>query len=216
MAADTNSIDKRTPVTRRRDKDKTIAALKRAARQQLILEGGTGLSIQPILNMAGVSRGALFHHFPTKNHLIAAAFFDLMDDMAERLGALGEALREGSIGRSDFVERVRDAYCSDIFVGSMDIAVKTRAEPELRALVDEGVDDWYVVLAAFWQDTFELPGFGGAEADQHWVMASNLLRGHAFASIYRSTPEIRRAFCASFEEMILAQAVIKPLSPQNG
>ena len=211
MTQTTSSRLQSAPTTRRRDKDRTVATLKRAAREQLILEGGTGLSIQPILRKAGVSRGALFHHFPTKNHLIAAAFADLLDEMEERLRAIGLALRAGEIDLSAFVERVRDAYCSDLFVGSMEIAIKTRAEPGLRALVDETVDKWYVMLTVFWKDTFSLPGCDAAEADQHWVMASTLLRGHALTSIYRASPEGRRAFCASFERMILPDAVISPL-----
>lgn len=194
---------------RRRDKARTVAVLKLAARKQLISHGISGLSIQSILNKAGVSRGALFHHFPTKNHLIAAAFADLLAASADRLQALGKDLRAGRITPDQFVEGVRDVFCSDLFVGSMEIALSNRVEPVLRELVSDAVERWWTSLASFWTDTFDLPGLSPGEADQHWTMASNLLRGHAFTSTYRSLPEMRSEFCASFQRMMLADAVVR-------
>ena len=152
--------------------------------------------------MAGVPRGALFHHVPTKNHLIAPAFADLLEKAADELNRLGMALRAGQITRSAFVEGVRDTYSSDQFVCSMEIA--HRVEPPLRALVNDAVETWWAALSRFWSDTFALPPDVGA--DQHWPMGSNQLRGHAFTSTYRALPEDRAAFCADFERMILAQA----------
>lgn len=195
--------------SRRRDKAKTVAVLKSAAREQLISRGLARLSIQPILDKADVSRGALFHHFRSKNHLIAAAFKDLLEEAARQLHALSEDLRAGRIALGAFVEGVRDVFCSDLFIGSMEIALSNRAEPILRDLVSEAVDDWWAALSSFWTGTFDLPGRSPTEADQHWMMASNLLRGYAFTSTYRSSPDRRSTFCVSFQRMILADAVIR-------
>ena len=64
--------------------------------------------------------------------------------------------------------------------------------------------------APFGTKTFELPGQTETQADQHWVMAANLLRGHAFTTIYRNSDAIQAAFCASFRDMILKDAKLRP------
>lgn len=204
VTVDTLPIKGEDKQTRRRDTARTVSALKRAARERLVSNGIAGLSIQPVLEAAGVSRGALFHHFPTKNHLIAAAFADLLEEAADQLHELGRSLRAGRISRSAFVEGIRDTFCSDLFIGSMEIALAHRVEPALRLLVDEAVETWWDALSRFWTDTFVLPP--EVATQQHWAMASNLLRGHAFTSTYRALPEDRAAFCIAFEAMILADA----------
>ena len=81
-----------------------MALLRATARERLVSKGIFGTSVQPILDRAEMSRGALFHHFPTKNHLIVAAFDDLMRFSATRLRALSAELRTGVITRRAFAE----------------------------------------------------------------------------------------------------------------
>lgn len=197
---------------RGRDKRRTVAILKAAAREQLVSHGVSGTSVQPILERAELSRGALFHHFPTKNHLLAAAYDDLMRFAAARLRALSAELRAGIISREAFAEGLRDIYCSDLFIGSMEIALNQRVEPQMGDLISGSIANWWVELDRFWFETFHLPGVAKEQAAQHWVMAANLLRGHAFTSVYHSSDVIRADFCAAFEEMVLAKAEVIPLT----
>ena len=139
---------------RLRDAKKTMSALKKAAREQLVTKGITGASVQPILDRAGVSRGALFHHFPTKNHLIAAAFDELMRDASVQLRVLSTELRLSIIDLDAFVVGLRAIYCSDVFIGSMEVALSNRVEPVMSQLVQGTIDEWWVVLGAFWNENF--------------------------------------------------------------
>lgn len=198
-----------TTQTRRRDAEATIANLKKATTHQLLAEGLGNLSIKPIIDKANVSRGALFHHFPTKNHLIAAAFADLLEGAADQLYEHARALRGQEISKSDFVANVRSVFCSDMFVGSMEIAIAIRVDEELMGLVEDALDRWWKSLSEFWHTTFELPGTTKEEAMQHWNMASNLLRGHAFSASYQGSPNKAEPFCASFETMMLRDALVR-------
>ncbi|MEM7303565.1 MAG: TetR/AcrR family transcriptional regulator [Pseudomonadota bacterium] len=193
-----------------RDKRATVGALIKAAREQLVSEGITKASVLPILSRAGVSRGALFHHFPTKKHLIAAAFDDLMQTAATQLHVLGIELRLSIIDLETFVDGLREIYCSDVFIGSMEIALNNRVDPAMSGLIENTIENWWIALGRFWNETFELPGQSASSAEQHWVMAANLLRGHAFTTIYRNSDTIRSDFCTSFQEMILKDAKLLP------
>ncbi|MCY6382202.1 TetR/AcrR family transcriptional regulator [Hoeflea prorocentri] len=209
MLGDDDISEGAAPRTRRRNKDLTVAELKAAATRQLVSEGLANLSVKPIIEKAGVSRGALFHHFPTKNHLIAAAFADLLDGAANDLHRLGHELRENRISIDEFVSGVRGVFCSEMFVGSMEIAIGIRVDAGLTELVRDSLEKWWASLARFWVETFDLPTMSKSEADQHWVMASNLLRGHAFSSSYSGSPNLPEPFCEAFKAMILTDAVVR-------
>ena len=196
------------PRAQARNADQMVELLKQAATRQLILNGFAGLSIQRIVSEAGVSKGALFHHFPTKNHLIAAAFGDLLRTFEQELSNLGSQLRKGEIGRTAFVRHVVETFASDMFIGSMEIALAIRVEPDLSELVADSVNSWRAGLNAFWTDTFALD-LPPEEGRTHWAMASNLLRGHAFTSTFGVEPDAREKFILAFEQLILSKAAIK-------
>ncbi|WAL39932.1 TetR family transcriptional regulator [Brevibacterium sp. BRM-1] len=63
-----------------RDRERTRAAIISAA-GRLIAERGSGVSLAAIAAEAGVSKGALTHHFPSRAALHAA----LIEDVGERL-----------------------------------------------------------------------------------------------------------------------------------
>lgn len=212
MSAEIAKSNAQSGPQRRRNKRKTVAVLRKAAREQLVSKGISGTSVQLIIEKAGVSRGALFHHFPTKNHLVAAAFDDLLVEAGADLQRLSVDLRVGRIGLDTFVEGLCEIFCSELFMGSMEIALNNRVEPIMADLIEESVAAWWRVLDAFWRDTFALPEGTKAEEDQHWAMAANLLRGHAFTSVYRASPDITDAFCAAFRRMILDGANVRPVT----
>jgi len=107
-----------------------------------------------------------------------------------------------------------ETFASDLFIGSMEIALAIRVEPDLSELVAEAVERWRHGLNAFWTETFDL----GLPPDQervHWAMASNLLRGHAFTSTFGVQPEAREKFIHGFEDLMLSKAVIEKAAVQD-
>lgn len=193
-----------------RDADRTVALLKEATISQLMSNGFAGLSIKPILDKAGVSSGALFHHFPTKDHLIAAAFEDLLIDAARTLHQIGADLRAGRTSLDEFIVRTSDFISSDLFIGCMEIALGLRAEPALAELVETTVNNWRQSLFEFWNETFELPGYDGEACATHWAMASNTLRGHAFALSFGAAQTAKKHLYRGFRELYLKTAVVRP------
>ena len=68
--------------------------------QELILEQGiAATSIDEILAAASTSKGAFFHHFPSKNHLARA--------LVERYAANDVAFLEEFMGRAEAASRAR-------------------------------------------------------------------------------------------------------------
>ncbi len=198
------------PIRRVRDTERTVALLKKATMDQLIAGGFAGLSVGPIVERAGVSRGALFHHFNSKDHLVAAAFEGLLKDFAKQMHEVGRNLRCGTISLDEFVIQVRDTMASDLFVGCMEISLGIRSEFGLSSMVEKAVADWRASLLDFWDSVFDLPGFDAEDRIVHWEMASNLLRGHAFSSTFGAGSKAKERFYRGFPKLILECAVVKP------
>ncbi len=77
-------------------------ALLAAASELFAEHGYEATSTAEILNRSGVSKGAMYHHFPTKLALFEAVYIGLEDDLIRRLGAEArpgtplQQLRDGS------------------------------------------------------------------------------------------------------------------------
>ncbi len=84
--------------SREEAKQKTRAALIAAARRLFALKGYHGTGTHEIVETAGVTRGALQHHFPRKEDLFLAVFHEVQQDLAvamptEKDREVGEAWR---------------------------------------------------------------------------------------------------------------------------
>src|SRR5918992_3147393 len=75
-----------------RQPEATRAALVSAARALFAERGYTGVGTEEIVQRAGVTRGALYHHFGDKKDLLRAVLHDLARELAE--ASATAALRE--------------------------------------------------------------------------------------------------------------------------
>jgi AcrR family transcriptional regulator len=99
----------------------TRDALIGAARPLFASVGFADASLETIVRNAGVTRGALYHHFADKTELFAAVFERVEAEMAIRMG---EAV--AAAGHSDPVEIMR--LCSGLWLDAC-------AEPEVQRIV---------------------------------------------------------------------------------
>lgn len=72
-------VERRTNEERTRQ---TRALLVSAARQLFETDGYADTRIEDVVQLAGVTRGALYHHFATKQSLFDAVIVDIQDELA--------------------------------------------------------------------------------------------------------------------------------------
>ena len=163
--------------------------LRDATRWELIAGGYAALSIQRILNHAKVSKGALYHHYPSKDHLIAEAFADVLTEMLIHIQQTGALLQAGSLTKRQFLEQMSKLFKADFYIGATEISVGIRTNPVLGDLLKNAIANWRAALLQFWLDTFNLPGRSDKDARAHWTVASNALGGHAFSVSFGGVKE---------------------------
>jgi AcrR family transcriptional regulator len=112
----------------------TRAALVRATVEALVELGYAGTTTQEVQRRAGVSRGALTHHFATKADLVLAAMDELYEEFSR-------SVREAAVGLPEAPdERVRQGidlvwqrFHGPLFVAAMELWTAARTDAELRA-----------------------------------------------------------------------------------
>ena len=90
----------------------TRGRLIEAAREQFGAHGYEGTSLDAILGVAGVKRGALYHHFDSKQELFDAVLDRVVGEMAERVakaaGAASDPVESLRIGCATWLRMALD------------------------------------------------------------------------------------------------------------
>jgi AcrR family transcriptional regulator len=112
----------------------TRSALVRATVDTLVELGYARTTTQEVQSRAGVSRGALTHHFTAKADLVLAAMDHLYEEFSESVRKAAAALPDDPASRIRLgVELIWERFHGPLFVASMELWTAARTDPELRA-----------------------------------------------------------------------------------
>jgi AcrR family transcriptional regulator len=175
--------------TRRRILDAAVASL--------IKQGTAATTTVAVQQRAGVSRGALLHHFPTHAELLAAT----IDELVRRNEAAVHNALAGLLGNLDPVDRatrvLADAFSQPAYLTELELWAVARTDPQLRAALraaerrarrdfDRVVNDLFAPLR-------DRPGCATVV-----MLSSEFVRGFALASVLRSDPARRARLLESW------------------
>ena len=101
--------------------------------------GYTIVTTARVASSAGVSRGAMLHHFPSKTELIQAAVEylhdKLLEDYTARVSKFSNSLK-GAERRRAGLDAYWDHLTGDLFVVYHELCVASRTDPELRSILE--------------------------------------------------------------------------------
>jgi|tagenome__1003787_1003787.scaffolds.fasta_scaffold20883907_2 AcrR family transcriptional regulator len=144
----------------------------------LVERGYANTSTRHIARRAGVTVGALQHHFESKADLMAAALQQLGDRMADDFLAHPPAEGEPLERVAELLDRVWDVHRGPLFEAGAELWVAARTDAELRAAMDAVTRDFAVRVAEgmlhLVPDLVAQPGFA-----EHAMIGLATLRGLA-------------------------------------
>ena len=106
----------------------TRARLLSATLESLHERGYSGTSTQEVCRRAGVSRGTLLHHFPTRTALLVAALDTIL---SERVAGFVDAHQGASMPL--LLRRLWGQWEGPVYAAWLELAVAARTEPALQA-----------------------------------------------------------------------------------
>jgi AcrR family transcriptional regulator len=110
----------------------TRAALLQATIDCLIDVGYAGTTTNEVQQRAGVSRGALTHHFASKAELLLAAMDYLYDDFSASIRDAAATLPSGEERLRPAVRVLWDRFDGPLFLAAMELWIAARTDIELR------------------------------------------------------------------------------------
>ncbi|MGA6167879.1 TetR/AcrR family transcriptional regulator [Amycolatopsis magusensis] len=119
-----------TPRPPQQDRAAATRARVIEAAYACLLEGGyAATTVGAVQQRAGVARGTLLHHFPTRATLMAA----VVDDLADRRISVLDGDLPAESGWDGVVDLVWRDLQSPAFAAALELWVASRTDPELRA-----------------------------------------------------------------------------------
>jgi AcrR family transcriptional regulator len=121
--------------TQQQRRDETRGALLDAAIESLIEVGFSRTTTLEVQRRAGVSRGALLHHFPSKATLLVAAIDHLATMRAAELASLAAKLPGGQARTDAVLELLWESFSGRFFHVAMELRTAARTDAELRPVL---------------------------------------------------------------------------------
>lgn len=108
--------------------------LLRAAVQTLCRHGYAGTTTQAVQEVAGVSRGALLHHYRSKQELLVAAVAHLAAERADTMAELARTrpVDSGDGGLSAWLQDLWESFNSPLFEAVLELWIAARTDEHLR------------------------------------------------------------------------------------
>jgi AcrR family transcriptional regulator len=176
--------------TQQERREETRQTLLDAAVASLLEVGYARTTTLEVQKRAGVSRGALLHHFPSKAQLLAAAIEHVVRMRGAELERRLAAMPAGGARAGAALDLLWDVYADPHIQVSIELWAASRTDAELHAaLVGQerafGRRMRAICRQIFGDEAVSRPGF-----DEAVDVTLQLLRGAALTSIMR--PDARR------------------------
>ncbi|PSC04175.1 TetR/AcrR family transcriptional regulator [Alsobacter soli] len=156
-----------------------------------------------IAERAGVTRGALNHHFPSKDALVVRAIEHLLKSATSDIRGLAASVRDGSLSLSDFVERLWDLFSGRLLLITLEHITEARHNGVLREGLIPVVREFHAALDRIWGDFFKGTHLDDREVQTALNASLCLMRGMGMQQVLRDDPSYYRGLL-DFWKSILA------------
>ncbi|NVO58596.1 TetR/AcrR family transcriptional regulator [Rhodobacteraceae bacterium B1Z28] len=192
------------PVTEKRKQQQKSedmrARLRRATLLTLMEKGFRNAGTPEICRLAGVSRGAMFHHYPNRNALLLDAAIDLWHEVPERLRGLVANLKDGEFDIDAFVDGAwENMFADDVVLPSLELTLAARSDEELAGPVAEGLQELFNSYYEILHDTFAAQGWNEGAIRDSINLVLCALRGLKVQSLVYHSPQFETEMMASLK-----------------
>ncbi|KRB78534.1 hypothetical protein ASE01_04545 [Nocardioides sp. Root190] len=118
------------PRRTQQERSSTTRALLLEAAFACLLDGGySATTVGAVQQRAGVARGTLLHHFPTRSSLMAGVVEDVVE---RRLGLLTASTTDAAVPWDDLVDRIWLELQGPAYAVTLELWVAARTDDDLR------------------------------------------------------------------------------------
>lgn len=173
--------------------------LVRATVECLIELGYERTTTLKIVERAGVTRGALLHHFKAKRDIVVCAMRSLLSDHAERIQGVAEQVRARKVDLDDFIDYLWNDYSGEFFFAWLENITESRHDAELREQLIPLVGEYHRALDTIWREFFRKSRLNDAQVDTSLNQTLCILRGMGLQTVLRRDDRYYEALLSSWK-----------------
>lgn len=186
----------RSETTRQKLIDATVKLLR--------CRGYGGLRTVEISEVAGVSRGAQMHHFPTKDTLVTATVQYLNHRMLERSRQRAQAAREGGDPIGELIEDACDFFFGDYFFITLAVNISDERNEALKRVAQSLMAPSRFEVEREWQAVLEESGLPRDVARDALTLTLSMVRGFGVRTLLVESPDRFASELALWRSMLEA------------
>jgi AcrR family transcriptional regulator len=188
--------------TQQERREETSERIINAAFDVIKRRGYSGFRIAEVQEVAGVSRGALLHHFPTKETLALAALEYAF--AASRADAEARAAQLES-AHDPIGEVIRDSeafFFGDHFLVALDILMSAGKDPSIRSKVQSISRTHRLPVEMAWLDVLRADKVPEDVAEDILWLTISMVRGMSIRAFWQDEPARFQHLYARWQEMV--------------
>ena len=166
----------------------TRARLVAATLDVLLAKGYAATTTVDIAARAGLTRGALSHHFAGKDALVVEAFDRHLTLVAGEIRSYAALVRDGTLSLGDLIDRVWTIMSGRFFMLTLEEITAARHNEALRLQLAERTRVFHGELDAIWRHFFSDTGLNDLEVEVMLNATLCLLRGMGVQTVLRDDP----------------------------
>jgi AcrR family transcriptional regulator len=167
----------------------TKLRLVEASARLIGARGYARLRTADVADAAGVSRGAMLHHFPTKNALVVATLEHVFERALHLSRTRAAALAPAGDLVAAVIEDAREFFFNEHFRVSLDIVLSTSTDASLRNRILSISRKARLPVEAAWTQALEARGVPRATADNLIALTLALVRGMSIRALWDQDEE---------------------------
>lgn len=205
----------KVPRTQEQRTSETRARLIEATLDLLLSKGYPAATTLEIAARAGLTRGALSHHFESKDELVVEAVGHLLQTTTAEIRVYASLVRGGSLGITDFVDRLWIIFSGPFFMVTLEHITAARHNDFLKARLVERTRGFHASLDDIWRHFFSQTELGTLEVETTFNATLCLLRGMGVQTVLRNDPVYYRRLLRFWKTMLVEQIAASRRSPER-
>jgi AcrR family transcriptional regulator len=173
------AADTQAPLPRRSQDERSADTRSRLMQATLTVLNDSGYA------RAGVTRGALHHHFAGKDDLVAQSVVLMLDQATEQIERLALDVSQGRLTLDGFVDRIWEMFSGPLFMVTLEHVTEARHNAWLKAQLVQAVRQFHASLNAIWQRFFKARGVDPETATTALNATLCLMRGMGVQTVLR-------------------------------
>lgn len=181
----------------------TRQLLLEAAIKVLIEKGYAGFRTADVALAAGISRGALTHHFPTKDELVLAALEHVFRKAADQGKRKARQVRTVDDAIAALLADSKAFFFSDLFLIAVDLTILGGREFPAAERIRDMSRTYRLPLEAAWLDALVALGVPSKSAEDLLWLTISIVRGLAVRRLLANEPRRFERLLALWREMVV-------------